>query len=99
MLLFEPANLHQRFGLDGFRHVGRLDLVPELGGHILVGRDIAQLALNSPHLLAQHDLALLAIHAGLGFGLDLMAKREELKPFLKDRADLAQAFDRVDYLE
>ena len=81
MLLLQPLDLDQRLRLDLLRHAGGFDLLAQLAGQRLFGAGLAQLLLDGAELLAQEVLALLLVHAGLRFGLDLLPQIEHVSRF------------------
>ena len=60
---------------------------------------LAQLLLDRAHLLAQVVLALLLVHPGLRFGLDLLAQVEHIEPPLDHHAEAAQPLDRIEVFQ
>ena len=66
---------------------------------VCLGAGLAQLLLDGAQLLAQVVLALLLVHPGLRFGLDLLAQVEHVEPLLDQHAQAAQALDRIEDLQ
>ena len=87
--------------LDGLflhfgRHVRRGDLLAVLVLFLRLGIGLAQLALDSLHLLAQEVLALALAHFLLHLVLDLAAHVQKLDLAHQDLVDPRQALQRVD---
>ena len=96
MLLLQPLDLDQRLVLGLLRHAGGFDLLAQLARDRGLRTALAELLLDGTQLLAQEVLALLLVHPGLGFGLDLLAQVEHVQPLLDHDAQASQSWHRIE---
>ena len=96
--LLEPAQLTIGLGARFGRHARGLDLAAQRL-EIALAAGAAQLRLDLAQLLAQEVFALRLGHLLLGARLNRRLHLEDLDLFLQERADAAQALERIHLLE
>ena len=90
--LFEPRQFALGFLANLFRQLGLLQPLAQLLHFGLLAGFFAELLLDRAHLLAQQVVALLLIHFGAGFGVDLVPQLQHLNFMSQIGVHQAQSF-------
>jgi hypothetical protein len=94
-LQLEPLHLVERLGLHLLGHAALLDPGPELLGQGRLRVVLAELLAQDLDLLAQEEVALALLDAGVDLLLHLLANGRHLDQPLHHHADLAQPLGHV----